>query len=571
MLFEAFRYNRLNHASSPAFLISAGDRSIPISWKQFTDDIDAISYGIRKKCPGAVIGLLGENSYEWIVAHAAVIFSGAVVLPLDVNLSPTEIVSRMEKVGSRILIYSALHSEKALQTQRLMPSLTVSGFGSPEAESFIAQAKAAIGEGSGSLFCAAAPDTSRTSMIVFTSGTSAEPRGVELTIGGMESFAQYTNERLRYRRDSRSLMLLPLQHIFGITVTYAMLAYGVALGVCPDYRRIYDAVVRFRAAFLFLVPALADILASKIEQKSRNAKEPLDFPINWICTGGAPISLRTRKRLEALGIKMLSAYGLTETTAVYSISKLEDYSPEGSAGVVCSLPGFETKVSPDGELMIRGPAVMKGYYQDKERTLEVKDADGWFHTGDKGEIASDGTVWVKGRISRTIVLSSGKKIAPEELESKLMMYPEVKEVLVYGDGESRDVVAEIYSDAKEGDVHSVVQSMNLTLPVYMRVKRVIVRKTPFPRTSSGKIALPRYKGRKRAKSRSPFLVLLGGGVLAILVFVLEVVLSDFVLENEGGSRFARMLLALSESMGDMLLVSMALILIFCAWRMGRRR
>ena len=571
MIFEAFKHNRDNYSSSPAFLISAGDRAIPISWREFIDDIDAVVYGIKMRCPGSVIGILGENSYEWIVAHAAAVFSGAVALPLDVNLSPSELSARLTTVGCKIMVYSALYSEKAEEVRRLTPSLKISGFGSPEAEKFLAETAAAVKAEGKSVFDGQPPDADRVSMIVFTSGTSAEPRGVELSMAGMEAFARYSHDRLRYGRDSRSLMLLPLQHIFGIAVTYAMLSYGVALGVCPDYRRMHDAVVRFKATFLFLVPALAEILAAKIEQKMQNAKLAAPLPIEWICTGGAPISVRVRKRLENLGVKMYAAYGLTETTAVYSISAAGELNPEGSAGKVCTLEGFETKVSFDGELMIRGPAVMKGYFKDKKRTAEVKDADGWFHTGDKGEIAPDGTVFVKGRISRTIILSSGKKIAPEELEAKLMMYPGIREVLVSGDGESREIVAEIYADIQEAQVHSIVQSMNRVLPVYMRVKRILIRKSPFPRTASGKIELPRRQPRKSAGNRQAFLWFAGAGVFAILVFAAEIVLSGFAYDNQGGSRLIRMLLSLSESVGDLLLVAMAIVTIFwaCKFRRGR--
>ncbi len=132
---------------------------------------------------------------------------------------------------------------------------------------------------------------------------------------------------------------------------------------------------------------------------------------------------------------------------------------------------------------------MKGYYGMPERTAAVIDADGWFHTGDVGRIDEDGYVWITGRASRTIVLSSGKKIAPEELEEKIMQLPGVLEALVSGEGETRDVKAEIYATVPEASVHRAVAALNRTLPVYQRVKTVVVRREPFPRTSSGKIRL----------------------------------------------------------------------------------
>ena len=130
---------------------------------------------------------------------------------------------------------------------------------------------------------------------------------------------------------------------------------------------------------------------------------------------------------------------------------------------------------------------MKGYYKDPERTAKVLDSDGWYHTGDLGRIDADGFVWITGRASRTIILSSGKKIAPEELEEKLLALPGVREALVSGEGETRDIRAEVYASVPEASVVRTIGDLNATLPVYKRIKTIVVRKEPFPRTSSGKI------------------------------------------------------------------------------------
>ena len=152
------------------------------------------------------------------------------------------------------------------------------------------------------------------------------------------------------------------------------------------------------------------------------------------------------------------------------------------------LPEVETKVSADGELLIRGPNVMRRYYHDPAATAKVME-DGWFRTGDTGEIDADGYVKVIGRRNRTIVLSSGKKVAPEELENLLAGMPGLLEALVSGEGESRLLTAEVYSTLPEKTVRDQIDTINRTLPIYKRIRRVIVRKEPFPRTASGKIKL----------------------------------------------------------------------------------
>ena len=486
-ILSQFRQNRDARPDEPAFLIAAGDRSVPITWREFAEDIEEIAWIVNHYAPGAVVGLLGENSYEWITAHAAGLFAGVTVVPLEVNLSAKEIVDRLAFTGATYLVHSALYVEKAREVERMLPGLVVGGFGSHKADELMALARTALDMGDDSVFDLPERDEDETAMIVFTSGTTSTPRGAELTFHGIRTFSEFAEKTFRFQSGARSLMLLPLYHIFGLCTTYAMLCHGVSLGVCPDFRRIYDAVARFRVNFLFLVPALADILANKIAQHGPSAETVLGTPIDWILVGGAPLVRRTYERLTALGIRPLGGYGLTETTSLYSLAPVDDPRP-GSAGLCChGFGGMEAKVSAEGELLLRGPAVLRGYYKEPDRTADVLDAEGWFRTGDIGRIDDDGYVWITGRASRTIVLSSGKKVAPEELEEKLLSIPGIHEAVVSGDGASRELVAEIYAVVSEETAKRQIDALNRQMPVHKRIKRVIARKDPFPRTPSGKI------------------------------------------------------------------------------------
>ena len=489
MLFEAFKRNREKRPHDAAFLVSTGDRAIPITWRQFTDDIDAVAHIIREHVPGATIGVLGENSYEWMVVHAAILFSGATATPVDANLSPVEVAERLKFVKSPALVYSSLYEDKAHEVARLCPGLATGGFGTRKTDRYVEEARRELAQGAPSVWDQESVDVERTAMLVFTSGTTSEPRGAELPIKAMETFCEWAGECLPMGPGDRSLMLLPLHHIFGVCVTYLMLAKGVALGVCPDFRRIFDAVERFRANYLFLVPALAEILAQKIQQRGDSAEEALGQPLEWILIGGAALPRRTYEHLTALGVKMITGYGLTETAAAYSITPCTGDPHVGAQGKASQAKGVETKVSPEGELLIKGPCVMKGYYRLPEKTAAVIDKDGWYHTGDLGRIDEDGFVWITGRASRTIILSSGKKVAPEELEEKILALPGIRETIVSGEGETRDIKAEIYASIPEASVMRVVGELNARLPVYKRIKTIVVRNEPFPRTSSGKIRL----------------------------------------------------------------------------------
>jgi long-chain acyl-CoA synthetase len=486
-IFGQFQECLRERPDEAAFLITSGDRSVPITWRQFARDVERIAWGVANAIPGGAVGLLGENSYEWMVAHAGVMFGGGIVVPIDPNLSPGEMAERLAFVGAKSLVYSALHAGKAREVAKRLPDIVVAGFGSRAADLFLAKADKAFEAGDKGVFSLPPPDEKRTAMIVFTSGTTSRPRGAELTLEGLAAWCRFTNRQLKIRPGSRSLMVLPLHHIFGVCAAYLMVGVGSSVGVCPDFRRLYDAVERFRAEYIFLVPALADILADKIAQHGPSAETVLGTPIDWVLVGGAPLARRTYERLMSLGIRPLGGYGLTETTSLYSLAPVDDPRP-GSAGLCCQgFGGMEAKVSADGELLLRGPAVLKGYYKEPTRTADVLDTDGWFKTGDIGRIDEDGYVWITGRASRTIVLSSGKKVAPEELEEKLLSIPGIHEVVVSGDGATRELVAEVYAVVSEETVKRQIDALNRQQPVHKRINRIVVRKEPFPRTASGKI------------------------------------------------------------------------------------
>ena len=585
-LFGMFKLNRDYRPDSTAFMIAAGDRSVPITWRQFTEDISAVAWVIQRYSARGVIALLGENSYEWIVGHAACVFSGVTVLPLEVSLSPSEIAEHLRFTGAEALIHSALYSEKAKESCKMVPGVQIGEFGSRRTDMFVNMGRDALANGEKSVFDRPPPDDTKTSMIVFTSGTTSKPKGVELTLRGMALFAEYAQTRLKVKPGDRSLMVLPMHHIFGICATYFMLSQGVALGVCPDFRRLYDTVERFRVNFICLVPALAEVLAEKIALRARSAEEAFGSPIDWILVGGAPLPRRVYENLAALGVQTLTAYGLTETTALYSIATYGDDPHVGSVGRACDLPGVETKVSKDGILLIRGMNVFKGYYQDPDATSKVLSKDGWFTTGDYGRIDADGFVWVTGRASRTIVLSSGKKVAPEELEEKILALPGIRETVVSGNGESREIMAEVYASIPEVSVRREITALNNNLPVYKRIRTVVVRKEPFPRTDSGKIRVTRNPAFEANVHRSSTMQdavqgsvvpskrkIFGSSVLVMVLFVVAAMafavvgLVPHLLTGKGVhlSNSVMTIFEIVDIAGELLLGLLALLLVLKIW------
>ena len=491
----------LESPNAPAFLVATGDRYISITRGQAMRDVDAVARSMRDVYgEGATVALLGENSYEWITCHLACLFAGTVIVPLDTSLSPAEIASRICFTGAKLVVYTAQNAAKIREAAKLTAGLKVDyvGFGSAAAEKFVVEGRKALSAGAPSLLLEKR-DESRTASIVFTSGTTSTPRGAELSLASFSAFPEFASSVLPAEQGMHSLMALPLHHIFGIASTYFLLSSGVSLGICPDFRRLFDYVWRFRADCLFLVPALAEILAQKAIAKratgsgSRYDEDDGPFPVKWLLTGGAPLMRRTYENLQSLGVCVLEGYGLTETCSLYSLSPYADPRP-GTAGLAAA--NCETALSPDGELLIRGPCVMKGYYREPEATARVLSPDGWLRTGDSGAISDDGYVTVSGRRNRSIVLSSGKKVAPEELEREISALPGVLEVLVSGEEGSRAIVAEIYATVPKEIVARGITMLNARLPIYKRVRKAVFRDTPFERTASGKIRVDRRNGAK---------------------------------------------------------------------------
>jgi long-chain acyl-CoA synthetase len=220
------------------------------------------------------------------------------------------------------------------------------------------------------------------------------------------------------------------------------------------------------------------------EQQKKFVIAALGGTIKELIIGGAALSKNQLQHIIDIGIPLSTCYGITECGPTIAFALSFEYKL-GTSGIV--IDGLNVRTSPAGEILVKGDNVMLGYYKDPEATAAKIDKDGWLHTGDIGRIDADGYVWIVGRASRTIVLSSGKKVAPEELEAKLLAIPGILEAVVSGEGETREIIAEVYGTIPERAIQNSVGQLNLSLPVYKRIKTTIVRSIPFPRTASGKI------------------------------------------------------------------------------------
>jgi long-chain acyl-CoA synthetase len=506
--------------------------------------------GVR---PGARVGLQADNRPEWGLAYLSVLAVGAVVVPLDAQLREQELGELLASAEATHAIGDARHLpllDAARLARRPMVRLLSLDAGSGPAHwdqaqrEFAAVPDPPFGED---------PPPPRAephdlAVLLFTSGTTGQAKGVMLSHANLLSNVEAVVRTLEFGPADRFLSILPLHHTFE-SMAGLLCPLRVGASVCTARglasRELREDMTSSGATLFVGVPLLFEKLLSAIDKGIDDAPLParvfarsllgttrlvrqltgwrvgrtLARPIRrragldrlrMFVTGAAPFAPEVFWRYVDLGWPMLEGYGLTETSPVVCANRPHDPSP-GAVG--WPLPGVEVRVdSPDedgdGELVVRGPNVMLGYWRQPALTAEVLQ-DGWFHTGDLGRVLPDGRVRITGRLKNMIATAAGKKIYPEEVEVQLANSPYVLEVMVTGGtdatGEREEVHAHIYPNlvALEGlaraqgktcdeafaerVLKAEVEARCEALAPFKRVKKVILHATEFPKTTTGKI------------------------------------------------------------------------------------
>ncbi len=475
-------------------------REIARSACQFARELEG--RGIGK---GERVLIWGDNCAEWIVAFLGSVLRGAVVVPMD-RIASSEFARRVyEQVGARLVVCS-----RQLETHvRGLPSLILE-----DLSGRLSRHSAAPYEGGG---------ISREDVveIVFTSGTTADPKGVVIShknvLANLEPLEREIEKYLRYERLVHPLSflnLLPLSHVFGqflgVFVPQAMGA-AVVFHDTLNPSEIVRTIKRERVSVLIAVPRLLEAIQDKIErdfeaggglEKFRSqfkAAEGEHFVKRWwrfrrihsqfgwkfwaIISGGATLDPETEKFWGRLGFVVIQGYGLTETTSLISVNHPFKLG-KGSIGQV--LPGRELKLSADGEILVRGDNVAGGYYQGRE-LRPVPAEGGWFHTGDMGALDEAGNLYFKGRKKHVIVTPEGLNIYPEDLEAALRRQPEVRDCVVIGlerEGNAEPCAVLLMNG---GDAEAVVRHANGSLAEFQHMRRWFVWPgEDFPRTPTQK-------------------------------------------------------------------------------------
>jgi len=401
---------------------------------------------------GDRVGLIAKPSVGWAVAFFAVQRLGAVVVPMDGGLQPAEVARLMEESEAKLLFCAPHRYHEFTPLTRAVPSLkeVISvdvALGAVSLWDVLPDREAPIPD--------TRPDCEDLAVLIYTSGTTDDSKGVMLCHRNITSNIEAFLKVIEFTSEDSVVTIVPWYHIYGLTATLlAPLWAGATVTYTDDYRNLVAFARRVGVTVLVGVPKVYHALWRRIQENIEASwarrllhrflpkvvgmvlkKRLLGPQFRFFVSGSAPLAADVALGMRRLGLGMIEGYGLTETSPLLTLSDAFTTYP-GNLGR--PLPGVKIKVDkPDiegyGEVIAWGPNVMLGYHKDPERTQEVLTADGWFRTGDIGKLDVEGRLFLAGRKRNLVVLESGKKVHPEELEWEFSQIPEIEEVLVYED------------------------------------------------------------------------------------------------------------------------------------------
>ncbi len=516
----------------------------PMGWKEFT--YSGIGLMSRKLAhylinsvqvkKGERLAILSESKPEYGACVFASILSGMITVPLDIKLTEYELTSILLDCEPTVMLVSQNFVQRAIELQKKISSIrTILVIDEPSYNSELQS----IYSLPNNYDCKWRYRSSKsTALIIYTSGTTGAPKGVEISFVNMFTQLedlQYALEKILPYQNVTILSILPMNHLFELTVgfsTFLNFGFSVYYTQSLKPKDILSIMREKQVEFMIVVPAFLKLLKTGIENEIKNspkitqvlfksmfhiAKFVPFYSIKKLMfkkihdkfggyfigciSGGAPLDVSVGAFFERIGIKVYQGYGLSEASPVVSVNtdRRSDIASVGRP-----LKSLEAKIDENtGELLLKGPSVMKGYHNQPGLTSEVIDSNGWLHTGDIAKI-EHGHIYITGRIKNMIVLSGGKKVFPEEVESVLEKSPYFAEVCIIGvsrtfgskDG-TEDIAAVIVPqedlikkydwDTVEKLVRDEVKKLSQQLTPYKRPINIVVTREPLPKTTTRKI------------------------------------------------------------------------------------
>ncbi len=505
-----------------------------ITYREFISDTRSIGTALYERGihGGVHIACIGDNSYNWVCAYVSTLAGDNIFVPVDKELPPDEMVNVLQRSDSTVAFCTGKFETFIKNNADRLPNIKYTfRLDTDDFTNLIAEGKALMEKGSKG-YLDSHSDVNALKMLVYTSGTTGLSKGVMLSEHNICScvFGGLTISRLY----TVGLSVLPYHHTYESVVSLlGSLHNHSTICINESVRAVLNNFKLYKPDYLCIVPALAEMFYKRIWRtaedsgKDKQLKKLISLSnglrkigidlrhtffktihetfggklIKILC-GGAPMRPEVAKFFDDIGIYLVNGYGITECSPLVA-GNTEDNNTYDTVGI--KLPCVEIKIdNPDemgnGEICVKGDIVMLGYYKDPVRTAEALQ-DGWFRTGDFGNINAENNLTITGRKKNIIVLNNGKNVYPEEIENYILQIPYVSEVVVYStkdnNGNQNGLCAEAFLDTAKleelkienplkqfrADVFAALKE----LPVYKQVSTVLLRSVEFEKTSTRKI------------------------------------------------------------------------------------
>ena len=536
---ELMEYSIEKNADCRAFILKDKEGNhYNITYKELKDEINYLGTSfLNLGLKGKRIAVVGKNSYMWVLTYLSTLFGNMVLVPLDKDLEEGELENCLVRSNADALIFDEKLIEKVRSIRAKGNTNLKEYITNAEVEDFKnfdsvkTQGKKIYLSGKKD-FENIKVDSDKMSILVFTSGTTSKSkavmlsqRNVAMNICIMKRVEGFTNKDV-------NLQFLPLHHMFGSSGILIFLASGCANAFPDGLRYVQANMKEYKVSIFVGVPALIEAIYKKLDKgiagkgktklvnTLRKATNPfgqklkrkvfksiideLGGSLRVIISGAAALEHDIDKFFNEIGIRLVQGYGLTETSPVIAAEN-DKYKRKNSVGFPMNHMEVEIVDKDEqgiGEIRVKGPSVMLGYYENNEETEKVL-KDGWFYTGDYGYIDREGFLFITGRKKNMIVLKNGKKIFPEEVEELINKIDLVKESMVFGLPKGNDVLLSVkvqydeevakenYQDKSEKELEKIVwekiKEVNKTFPGYKHIKNLIFTKEEFIKTTTAKI------------------------------------------------------------------------------------
>jgi len=483
-LVDLFLDTTAKYPDDAAYRHKVGEEWRAISHTEFAGMVHALAttlraWGIGR---GDRLAILSENRVEWAAADYATLCIGAYDVPVYPTLPGNQIHYLLENSGARAIFVSSQEQlDKIRSIRGELPALErVVVFdelelrdGEVSMRDALEQGRAEAGDFDAFAREARKAEPDDVATVLYTSGTTGAPKGVMLTHNNIYSNTRAVDGFLDVGPQDSALSLLPLSHIFERMVSYFFFSGGVSIAFAESIEKVPDNLVEIRPTLVASVPRLYEKIYARVQAaegvrgklvgwatrvgrewadaKLAGRQPPLGVRLQYVLadrlvfsklrertggrlrffiSGGAPLSPEIGKFFYAAGVRILEGYGLTETSPVTNVNRPDRFE-YGTVGP--PVPGTEIAIAEDGEILVRGPQVMKGYYELPDPTAKAIDEEGWFHTGDIGEITEKGFLRITDRKKDLIVTAGGKNVAPQPIENTLKNNRFVLEAVIIGD------------------------------------------------------------------------------------------------------------------------------------------